>query len=128
MEQQKRQLDQLMKKSSSLLPLAVLQKDILVHAKETSIVNCTNDKKDKSQKRSFDYSNYIRNKRQQGEIGKAEQLKVQRNEEALEFQAKKDRKERELNAKTAKKRAARQKKLNKLKESRLNKIQANNEK
>lgn len=74
-----------------------------------------------AQKKSFDYSNYIRNKRQQTELSKTEQLKVQKNEEALEFQANKDKKESELYAKTAKKRAARQKKLNKLKQAKINK-------
>ena len=45
------------------------------------------------------------------------------NEEALEYKANKDRKERELETKTAKKRAVRQKKLDRLKQSRLNKQQ-----
>ncbi|CUM47749.1 unnamed protein product [Debaryomyces fabryi] len=128
LEQQKKQLDQLMKKSSSLRPTVGLQEENLLHDKDTSIVDTTADKKDKSQKKSFDYSNYIRNKRQQRELGKAEQLKVQKSEEALEFQAKKVKKESELHAKTAKKRAARQKKLNKLKQSKLNKVQLTNEK
>ena len=81
-----------------------------------------------AQKKSFDYSNYIRNKRQQTELSNAEQLEIQKSKEALEFQAKKDKKESELYAKTAKKRAARQKKLNKLKQSKINKPELTNEK
>ncbi|ODV69430.1 hypothetical protein HYPBUDRAFT_145848 [Hyphopichia burtonii NRRL Y-1933] len=65
--------------------------------------------KENRQKQSFDYSNYIRNKRLQFELKKEEEQRIKSLEESKETKTKSELKRQKMNEKTAKKREARQK-------------------